>query len=212
MHAIVMGATGLVGASLVEQLAGEDIDTVVLARRDGPFHGPTVHWHVIDPATLGRQHVPKGTNAAFCALGTTIKKAGSKEAFRAVDHDLVVRFAEACRQQGVMQFHVVSAIGADPKSRFFYNRVKGEMEADVEALGFPTLAIYRPSLLLGERAERRPAERVSIALARVVGSILPAKVRGIPAETVARAMLHDARGAKAGTRVHENADIARLGG
>src|SRR5690606_26648384 len=97
---------------------------------------------------------------AFCCLGTTIKQAGSQEAFRAVDHDLVVAVAQRARALGARHFLVVSALGADPRSSVFYNRVKGEMEESLRAMDWPQLTIARPSLLLGERNETRLVEQL----------------------------------------------------
>lgn len=149
-------------------------------------------------------------DVAFCALGTTIGKAGSQAAFRAVDHDLVLTFAKAAKARGARAFHVVSALGADERSRVFYNRVKGEMERDVRALGFDGACAYRPSLLLGERVERRRGERAAIALAKLLRRALPARVRGIPAEVVARAMSDHAKTSPQGWHVHLSDEIWRM--
>lgn len=207
MRAVVIGATGLVGGALVRELVAAGHETTALARREG---APGASWRIVEMAALSAQDVPDA-DAAFCCLGTTIRTAGSQEAFRAVDHALVLRFARACRERGIPQLHVVSSMGADPASRAFYARVKGEMERDVQALGFPTLRLYRPSLLLGERAESRPAERVGIAAARILGPVIPARYRGIRAEVVARAMAREAAAGSTGARVLRSDEIARIG-
>ncbi|HWH07583.1 MAG TPA: hypothetical protein VNX21_00190, partial [Candidatus Thermoplasmatota archaeon] len=113
---------------------------------------------------------------------------------------------------GVPSFHVVSALGADPASRAFYNRVKGEMERDLAAVGFETACAYRPSLLLGDRDERRPAERAGVAAARVLRPLIPAKYRAIPAKTVARAMATHAKAGHPGFHVHESDELWTMAG
>jgi uncharacterized protein YbjT (DUF2867 family) len=150
----------------------------------------------------------------FCCLGTTIKKAGSEAAFYRVDHDYPLAFGRACKAAGVRKLLVVTALGADPKSAIFYNRVKGELERDLEALGLPELHVLRPSLLLGERAERRPAEALAMALAKPIGALLVgpfAKYRAIPGESVARRMLALALDASSQRplRIHESQALAR---
>jgi uncharacterized protein YbjT (DUF2867 family) len=119
-------------------------------------------------------------------------KAGSREAFRRVDYDYPLALGRAARAAGAQKFLVVTALGADAKSRIFYNRVKGEVEQALAGLGFPELHVFRPSLLLGERGERRPAERIAMALAKPLGKVLVGpleKYRAIDAAHVARAMV-----------------------
>lgn len=203
MRAVVIGGTGLVGSHLVRELVARGHAVASLARRPAP------HAAVVDMERLSAADVPEA-DAAFCCLGTTIRKAGSEAAFRAVDHGLVLRFARAARERGIPQLHVVSALGASASSRVFYNRVKGEMERDVAALGFDATCFYRPSLLLGEREERRPAERFGIAMARALAPMIPRRFEGIPAETVARAMARHAESAPRGVHVHESGELWRL--
>ncbi len=211
MDAVVAGGTGLVGRALLAELAADASFGRVAALSRRPFDAPArVEARVLDLATLEPEEMPPA-DAGFCCLGTTIKAAGSQEAFRAVDHGLVLRFARACRDSGVSSFHVVSALGANAESRVFYNRVKGEMERDVAALGFETLRVYRPSLLLGERQEPRRGERAGIAVAKALRPLIPRRYRGVPAEVVARAMARGAKEGGPGLRVVESDDIARLG-
>jgi uncharacterized protein YbjT (DUF2867 family) len=149
---------------------------------------------------------------AFCCLGTTIKKAGSQEAFRAVDHDAVLAFAKAAKQAGTRSFLVVTALGADTRSRVFYNRVKGEVQEALKGVGFESLVILQPSLLLGERAESRPGERAAIVASRVLAPLLrPLASRPIEAHTVARAMLALAREAPQGVKVAPSGELQELG-
>lgn len=209
-RAIVAGGTGLVGGHLLEELSWKRVPTLALARRAGPPK-PGVEWRLADLEALTPADIPAGTDAAFCCLGTTIKVAGSQQEFRRVDHGLVLAFARACRDAGVAQLHVVSAKGANPRSRIFYSRVKGEVERDLRALGFPTLVLYRPSLLDGARPTPRPGEGFGMAVARILGPLLPADVRPVRASAVARAMVLGARAAPAGTKVLSSKQVARAG-
>ncbi len=137
---------------------------------------------------------------AFSALGTTIKKAGSRGAFRAVDHDAVLTFARAARSAGAKAFLHVSALGASPGSWSFYGAVKGEMEADVARLGFESVYALRPSLLDGDRAESRPAERAGLVVARLLAPLL-GKYRPTRAEDVALALAQLAKAPAPGVHV-----------
>lgn len=209
MKAVVAGGTGLVGQALLAELAAAAVPTTAIARRAGTTR-PGIDWRVADLANLQASAIPAGTTAAFCCLGTTIGVAGSQEAFRAVDHGLVLSFARACRQAGVPSLAVVSAAGADPASRIFYNRVKGEMERDLAALGFESLTFVRPGLLLGDRQERRVLERGFVRLTRALRPVLPGVLKGSEAADVARAMVAASEEAQSGTRIVLNAEIGAL--
>lgn len=126
--------------------------------------------------------------AALCCLGTTIARAGSKEAFRKVDFDAVVTFAKAAREKGAKTFIHVTALGANTRSSIFYNAVKGEVEDAVAALGFASTVALRPSFLDGERSEKRPMERAGILVGRALGPLL-GKYRPTPVAAVAKAMI-----------------------
>lgn len=171
----VAGGSGLVGGELLRLLLADGHwDKVVsVGRRKLSLEHPKliqVLTEFTSPLHLGDVPVP---DAAFCCLGTTIKKVGYvKAAFRMVDHDSVVTFAEAARQKGARVFVHVTSLGADPQSRAFYSAVKGETERDVAALGFPSVYALRPSLLDGQRTERRSVEKYALLLARVAGPIL----------------------------------------
>lgn len=219
--AMVAGGTGLVGQALVRRLlADPEVERIVsLMRRPGM----SMHAKLVPvPAEFARPALPAGfrPDAAFCALGTTIRKAGGRDAFRAVDHDAVLDFARAAKAAGARSFVVVSSVGADATSPNFYLRVKGEMERDLAALGFEALHVMRPSLLLGKRAELRPAERLGTLLAPLLSPVLHGSLRryrAIPATTVAAAMHTVAiQGAarlpaEGGVAVHEHDGIRGLG-
>lgn len=195
----VAGASGLIGRALLQGLATDaQVQTVHAVLRRAPAAGvlpeARVRAFFADPATLGQSGAATlpPIDAAFCALGTTIKAAGSQAAFRAVDLDAVLAFARAARAAGAQALGVVSALGADVQSAVFYNRVKGEAEAALIAMAWPRLVIARPSLLLGDRATlgqpTRPGERLAQVLTPAVGWLLPRRVRPIRAEVVARAL------------------------
>nr|WP_263452131.1 NAD(P)H-binding protein [Hyalangium gracile] len=211
--ALVAGASGLVGGFLLEELlqSPQYREVCSLGRRALPRQHPKLSQRTVDFARLEAESLPSADDA-FCCLGTTIKKAGSQEAFRAVDHDAVLAFARAARKAGARRFLLVSALGANPRSRIFYNRVKGEAEEDLKAVGFESLVLLRPSLLLGERAESRPGERAAMVVTKALGPLLrPFSGRPIEARTVARAMLTLAREAPGGTRVAMSGELHELG-
>lgn len=189
---LLAGATGLVGQEILHALLADDtVDSVhVLARRPGPMVHAKLVWQVVDFASLPALPV---VDEAYLALGTTIKAAGSQAAFRAVDFDMNLAVARAALQAGARRLGLVSAMGADSASRVFYNRVKGELEAAVTALGFEGLVIARPSLLLGERGALgqapRAGERIGAMLAGLLRPLIPADYRPIKAVDVARALL-----------------------
>jgi uncharacterized protein YbjT (DUF2867 family) len=207
----VAGASGLVGGELLRLLlADDDVATVVaVGRRELPLEAPKLRQVTVDfaaPATLGTLDAP---DAAFCCLGTTIKRAGSREAFRAVDHDAVVAFARTARDRGAGVFLHVTALGADRTSSIFYNAVKGDVEAAVAALGFPSVYVARPSILDGERAESRPFERAGLAVARALGPVL-GKYRPTPATAVAAALVASCKRPEPGVHVLDAADLQRF--
>jgi uncharacterized protein YbjT (DUF2867 family) len=212
-NALVAGASGLVGGQLLDALLESPLyrEVCSLGRRPLPKQHPQLTQLTVDFARLEGEALPPADDA-FCCLGTTIKKAGSQESFRAVDHDAVLAFAKAARKAGARRFLLVSALGANPRSRVFYNRVKGETEEDLKGLGFESLLILRPSLLLGDRAESRPGERVAVVVTKVLGPLLrPFSGRPIEARTVARAMLALARYATSGVRVAPSGELQELG-
>jgi uncharacterized protein YbjT (DUF2867 family) len=205
--ALLAGATGLVGRELLALLlASQHYRSVhVLLRRTPPDieASAKLEIHQVDFARLPAAF-PK-VDDVFIALGTTIKIAGSEAAFRQVDFDFVVNIARAARAAGSKRLAVVSALGADPTSRIFYNRVKGEMEIAVMQIGYESVMIAQPSLLLGDRAALgqppRGAEIWAARLLAPLGWIMPKSVRPIPARAVASALLEAILDGKPGVRV-----------
>ncbi len=200
---MLAGASGLIGRALLALLIESPRyrRVHVLLRRpvaDLPAGG-RIDTSVVDFARLPA--LPAADDA-FIALGTTLRVAGSEAAFRQVDFDAVLAVARAARMAGAQCLTVVSALGADPNSRLFYSRVKGEMEQAVTALGYERVVIAQPSLLLGDRAAlgqpRRPGEQWAARLLRPALALVPGPVRPIGAEAVARAMLHAAESAGPG--------------
>lgn len=188
--ALVAGPTGLVGSALIRQLLAAPTAGPVLAvsRRPLSDHPLLTVLPMPDGITL---QPPVAVDDFYCALGTTLKRAGSRQAFRAVDVDLVIALAKAARAAGAQRAVVVSAIGANPRSNSFYLRCKGEMEAAVATLGFDALHFMQPSLLMGERAEHRWGEGVAQRLAPLYAPLLVgglSRYRPVSGETVAAHM------------------------
>jgi uncharacterized protein YbjT (DUF2867 family) len=186
------GATGLVGRAILDGLlADESVKAVhALGRREVGITHPKLTPHVLDFSAL--RPLPP-LDEVYLALGTTIKTAGGQTAFRAVDFDANLAVARAALDAGARRAGLVSAMGADAKSRIFYNRVKGELEDALARLTFEGLVIARPSLLVGDREALgqpvRTAERVATAVSRLLGPLIPANYRPIAATKVARALL-----------------------
>tara|TARA_R110002110_G_scaffold79732_6_gene208057 strand:- start:384 stop:1067 length:684 start_codon:yes stop_codon:yes gene_type:complete len=214
--ALVAGASGLVGGLLLKRLLAAPQYERVLAvtRRDlGTGHQKlrqiTADFGALDAALVGTGPM----DDVFCALGTTIRKAGSEAAFRKVDHDCILAFGQAAKQAGAKRFLLISAVGANARSRVFYSRVKGETEEALTALGFPALDIFQPGLLLGARSERRPTEAAFIASMPLINPLLlgPAKIyRGISAAALAAAMIEAAKAPPAGLHRHTYASMISL--
>ncbi|HYQ44691.1 MAG TPA: oxidoreductase [Polyangiaceae bacterium] len=210
----IAGASGLVGSHLLALLLDDpQFGAVVsLGRKTLEIANPKLAQRVVDFTALDVSGLA-APEVAFCALGTTIGKAGSQQAFRAVDHDAVLEYAKAALAEGARCFAIVSALGADPRSRIFYNRVKGETESALRQLGFESLIIAQPSLLLGDRAESRPTERALVVASRFLGAALkPFAARPIEAQVVARAVLSIAHDSEPGARSFSSAELQRLGG
>lgn len=206
---LILGGTGAVGRQLVEQALADPRVTTVVAptRRPLPQHAKLTN-PIVDYAQLPREAEWWRADAALCALGTTLRQAGSREAFRKVDHDYVVTAAACAQSWGAGTFVLNSSLGASASSRSFYLRVKGETERDLEQLGFASLTLVRPSLLdAGQRPDWRPGEATGLWLARRLAPVIPARYRAVPAAAVAAAMLQAAHMATSGVQVIESDQI-----
>ncbi|OGQ11649.1 MAG: hypothetical protein A2138_09215 [Deltaproteobacteria bacterium RBG_16_71_12] len=220
---VVAGASGLVGSAVVRVLCADErvAKVVCLVRR--PLALPTElpgrdkleerRVASFDESSLAAA-MPKDLEDGYCCLGTTIKVAGSQEAFFKVDHDAVVVFARAARAAGARRFVVISSQGADRHSVSFYLRVKGDMEASVTRVGFDVAHLVRPGILDGERAERRLGEEIGITVLRGVTQLLGGprfKYAPIRVDTVARAMVALAFAGGRGAVVTESQRLQELG-
>ena len=211
--ALLVGATGLVGRALLPLLLRNPRYELVHVWVRRPLADmppqPKLRVHVVDFANLP-QSLPK-MDDVYIALGTTIKVAGSEAAFRRVDFDFVVNSARAAKAAGASRLAVVSALGADARSRVFYNRVKGDMQAALATLGYASLSIAQPSLLMGDRAALgQPVRAGEVWAARLLGPVMrlvPAGVRPIQAQAVASAMLWANLAGQPGVRILSSAQM-----
>jgi uncharacterized protein YbjT (DUF2867 family) len=205
---LILGATGLVGRELLQLLLADN-DTarvVAIVRRPTGVQHAKLDEHVFDLAEMDRHADLFAVDDIFCALGTTIKVAGSQDRFRVIDHDLPLLAAKLGRAHGARHYLLVSSLGADPHSRVFYSRVKGELEEDLRALAYPQLTIARPSLLVGDRDEFRLGERLFAHL----GWLMPPRYKPIAARDVARALVVLSRDQTPGTRIVESRELRQL--
>jgi uncharacterized protein YbjT (DUF2867 family) len=206
---LVLGATGLVGCEIVEGLVADEsvAEVRALVRRSLERWAPTVKLRelIADFDTLDAHPEWFRVDQVFCALGTTIRKAGSREAFRRVDFDYAFAVARLAHAQGARHFLLVSAVGADARSRIFYSRVKGELEDAVRAVGYTSVTIARPSVLVGARAELRVGELVMKQLA----PLFPAAWKPVQARQVASALVRAARGERPGVEILANAALRK---
>jgi uncharacterized protein YbjT (DUF2867 family) len=209
---LIAGASGLVGREILKGLLSDDSVAVVhsLGRRELQLQHPKLTQHRVDFS----QALPAlpSVGEAFVALGTTIKVAGSQEAFRAIDFDAVLAVAKTAKAAGATRLGVVSAMGANPQSRIFYNRVKGEMEAALSTLGFDTLVIARPSFLVGDREALgqplRGGEKLALNVSKWLAPLIPDNLKAIEAAAVARALLKAVPASK-GRRVMLSSELRR---
>jgi uncharacterized protein YbjT (DUF2867 family) len=212
--ALIAGATGLIGKELLALLLENPHYEQVIALVRKPL--PIQHKKLVQQLT-DFDHLEEVSDLfrdaadVFCTLGTTIKAAKTKEAFRKVDFEYPVRLAQLAMQNGAQQFLIVTAMGANRESGIFYNQVKGQVEEELRGIGLPALHIFRPSLLLGERAESRLGEQTGSVLARVLTPLMVGglrKYRPIHVKTVAQAMVATAQSHVKGLHVYSSEEIA----
>lgn len=213
---LVLGATGLVGNELVKILVEKNFyeEIHLLVRKSIQPIDPVCKVHVVDfdsLETISRElfHVTD----VFCCLGTTIKKAKTKEAFRKVDYQYPLEAAKLASASGVEKYLIITAMGANSKSKFFYNQVKGDIETALKELNMPALHIFRPSLLLGDRGEHRFGEDVAAKFSGVLNTLMVGPLRqyrAIEAKMVAAAMAVAAQSTKSGINIYPSHEIQRL--
>lgn len=206
--ALVLGATGLVGHQLIQQLLDHPAyDRVVaLVRRPMDMTHPKLHIEIVDFDKPDADKI-RGDDM-FCALGTTLKVAGSKEAQFRIDCEYPATFARMGKENGVRRFMLVSSVGADAQSSNFYLCTKGDLEQRLQGLGFESLIIARPSFLLGDRQENRPGERAGIVLVQWLKPLIPKRYRGVQVADVAKALITAANDGVMGKRVLENEKLS----
>jgi len=212
--ALLLGATGLVGKQLLDKLLASPAyaEVTAIVRKPLPER-PKLKQVVLADFSAMSGAAFEGAEDVFCALGTTIKQAGSQARFREVDYDYPVKAAQLAKAAGAKRYVLVSSMGADPASNIFYSRVKGETEAAIRALRLPMTSIVRPSLLLGPREQFRFGERAAAVLSRPLGFLFRgplAKYRPIQAKDVAAVMLRVAQMYAPGTHVYENDQLHRM--
>lgn len=207
--ALIAGASGLVGKSLLYTLLEQQNYTriTVLVRKPLAIKHHLVHQVIVDWHNLDKVAGELNANDVYCCLGTTIKQAGTREKFKEVDYGYAIELAKITLANGCEQFLLISAMGANAHSGIFYNRVKGETENTLTKMGFPSLAIIRPSLLLGNRKEFRLGEKIGQVVMKIIGFSMIGPIRkykAIHASTVAKAMAKAAHEKLSGVRILEN--------
>jgi uncharacterized protein YbjT (DUF2867 family) len=207
--ALIAGTTGLVGSLLLEELLISDAydQVIALSRKPLARSHPKLVNRVVDFDNLAAHAPELKADDVFCCLGTTIRQAGSQEAFRKVDHDYPLVLARITKQQGARQFLLVTAMGSDKSSSIFYNRVKGEVEEAIGQVGFEAYHIFQPSMLLGERTEQRAGESVGKKVMVALDFLIPKKYKAIEAVRVARGMHSVARKHQAGRHIHDSGEL-----
>jgi len=213
--ALLAGASGLTGGYVLEALmAGADFGRVIaVTRRPLAREHPRLANRIVQFERMETQLAGLSCDVALCCLGTTIARAGSREGFREVDVDYVVAFARAALAAKAQRFVVMSSAGADPRSRNFYLRTKGEMEEELEAVGFGSLDILQPGLLLGWRHQMRPLELAAMAFMPLINPFLVGKraaYRAVSARKVAAAMVGATRSGRRGVQRYTNPGIEAL--
>lgn len=214
MTATLVGATGLIGSYLLEELLHDPyFDTVrILIRRPIDITHPKLEKKIVDFTDNDSLLVTiSNSDVLFCAIGSTMKKVkGDKEAYRKIDFDIPVKLARFCKMTGCEKFMLVSSAGANPKSSNFYQRLKGETDDAIKGSGLKTIHIMRPSLLLGERKEYRLGENIGKAIMTSLSFLIPAKYKAIQGKDVAKVMLDLSKKNEEGIFVHENSEIRNL--
>jgi uncharacterized protein YbjT (DUF2867 family) len=210
--ALIAGSTGLVGSHLLSLLLASDRYTKVkaLIRTASGLNHPKLIRIIADYSKLESYKEQLTADDIFCCVGTTMARARTKEKFREADYIFPLALAKLGNQFEAKQFLIVSALGANKGSSFFYNRVKGEMEEEVRQFDFQAIHIFRPSLLLGERTESRPAEDAAKLVYKVFGFLLSPQYKAIPAAKVAQAMLDFASREQKGVFMHESRELQKI--
>ncbi len=189
---IIAGSTGLIGGNIIKVLSNKKLSAIALTRRTIPNLPANITEMIIDFDAFEKNGSLPDCNNVFICLGTTIKTAGSQENFRKVDIDYCLSIAKKSKESGAETLSLISCIGANSSSKNFYLRTKGEVEESIQSLGFSTVNIFRPSFLVGDRSEKRLAEKIAIKLAKIMDLFLigtASKYRSVKAESLAKTMV-----------------------
>jgi len=203
---LIFGATGMVGQQLLTQALAADWVSRIIA----PSRRPLARHDKLENPIIDFEALPESApwwkaDAMLCALGTTIKLAGSQQAFRHVDHELVLQTAKLAKSAGTPCFVLNSSMGADSRSGNFYLKVKGDIEADISTLGFESLSLVRPSLLdAGDRPDKRPGEQLGLWFGKRLSAFIPKRYQPVSTRNVAEKMLEAALNARAGVHIIES--------
>jgi uncharacterized protein YbjT (DUF2867 family) len=210
--ALVAGSTGLIGKQLLQLLLNSSrYDRVTaITRADLPIQHPKLTQLKIDFTKLEHYKKDLVGDDVFCCLGTTMAKARTKEKFIEADYTYPLELAMISSQNGARQFLLVSALGANKDASIFYNRVKGELDEAVTRVKFQAIHIFRPSLLLGPRTERRPGEDAAKVVYKIFGFLMPVKYKAIDSYKVAMAMLQFAAREERGIFIHDSGELQKL--
>lgn len=213
--ALLVGATGLVGGYVLENLLADDFyaKVIVLTRSELNIKNTKLEAVIVDFSNLEKYADAIKADTIFCCLGTTIKTAGSQEAFKKVDYEYPLALAKIALQNGATEYLLVSALGSSKNSIVFYNRVKGEIEDAIAQLGYPSFHILQPSLIIGERKENRLGEGVAQKLSPVFDAMLfgPfSKYKSIKAEQIAKAMVQISKSEEKGIFKHDNTALLKV--
>ncbi len=210
--AVVIGATGLIGAQLLEKLLRDERyqDVWVLARRSTGIEHPKLKEKIGDLLDDAFWKFEIAVDDVFCCIGTTQAKTSDMQLYKSIDYGVPLQVAHWGLKNGMQKYLVISSMGANKKSRIFYSRIKGQMEDALRKMAIPRLYLLRPSLLLGNRNEFRMGEALGKFFTRVFSPLIPAKYKGIQAETVASAMINLAN-STADSVVYESDELRSLG-
>jgi uncharacterized protein YbjT (DUF2867 family) len=204
--ALLAGTTGLIGSQLLDLLLqSSDYEKVIaISRKPLDKTHPKLSNLVCELNQLQNYVSELKADDVFCCLGTTMKNAKTKEAFRAVDYDAPLALAKIAKENGAKQYLIISALGANKDSSIFYNKVKGEVEEAIDQIGFESFHIFQPSLLTGPRKEQRTGEEAAQVFYKIFGFLIPKKFASIESIKVARAMVALAKEEKKGRFVHSS--------
>jgi uncharacterized protein YbjT (DUF2867 family) len=213
--AVIAGASGLIGSLLLEIILkkpGYD-EVLVLVRKELPIRHLKLKQTTVDFDRLDDYTALITGDVVFCCLGSTRKKTPDLTVYRTIDHDYPLHLAQIALKNRIAQFHLVSAIGANAAASNFYTKMKGETEADIKKVGLHSLHIYQPSFLVGDRKEKRAAEKLLTGFMKLLDPLLIGslqKYRSIPAKTVAEAMYNESLINQAGIFIHPSDKIKQL--